>query len=46
MYSGNPRELIRLLNTIDIISFNIEEPDLENVFMHYFEEGKEVLNVI
>ncbi|HPS46333.1 MAG TPA: ABC transporter ATP-binding protein [Bacteroidales bacterium] len=46
MYSGNPNELIRLLNTIDIISFNIEEPDLENVFMHYFEEGKEVLNVI
>ena len=36
MYSGNPNDLIRLLNGINIKSIHIEEPDLENVFMHYF----------
>jgi ABC-2 type transport system ATP-binding protein len=36
MYSGNPNELIKLLGGINIKSIDIEEPELENVFMHYF----------
>lgn len=36
MYSGDPDHLIRLLATISIDSIHIEEPDLESVFMHYY----------
>ncbi len=36
MYSGNPNELISMLSNIHIDSIHIEEPELENVFMHYF----------
>lgn len=36
MYSGNPNELIKLLSKINVSSVHIEEPELENVFMHYF----------
>ncbi|HNW69934.1 MAG TPA: ABC transporter ATP-binding protein [Bacteroidales bacterium] len=36
LFSGDLNELIRLLGSIDLISLEIEEPELENVFMHYF----------
>lgn len=36
MYSGDPDHLIRLLATISLDSIHIEEPDLESVFMHYY----------
>jgi len=36
IYSGNPNELISFLKALKIDSVHIEEPDLENVFMHYF----------
>jgi ABC-2 type transport system ATP-binding protein len=36
IYSGNPNELIKLLSTFKVNSVHIEEPELENVFMHYF----------
>ncbi len=36
MYSGNFNELIKILGQINVTSVHIEEPDLENVFMHYF----------
>jgi len=36
MYSGKPDELIKLLNQVHLKSIYIEEPELENVFMHYF----------
>jgi ABC-2 type transport system ATP-binding protein len=42
IYSGNPNELIRLLGTINVKSVHIEEPELENVFMHYFGKESEV----
>ncbi|HQP03873.1 MAG: ABC transporter ATP-binding protein [Bacteroidales bacterium] len=37
MYSGNLNHLIKLLSTIDVKSVHIEEPELENVFLHYFQ---------
>ncbi|MCX6351242.1 MAG: ABC transporter ATP-binding protein, partial [Bacteroidetes bacterium] len=36
MYSGKADDLIKLLNTVSVTSIHIEEPELENVFMHYF----------
>lgn len=36
IYSGNADDLIRLLSQFSIASIRIEEPDLESVFMHYF----------
>jgi ABC-2 type transport system ATP-binding protein len=36
LYSGKPDDLIRLLGGYTIASISIEEPDLESVFMHYF----------
>jgi ABC-2 type transport system ATP-binding protein len=36
IYSGDPNQLIKYLSSLDLHSVHIEEPDLENVFMHYF----------
>ncbi len=36
IYSGNPNHLIELLNNFKIKSLHIEEPELDDVFMHYF----------
>lgn len=40
MYSGNPNELIKLLASVNVDSVHIEEPELENIFMHYFREER------
>ncbi len=37
IYSGTPDDLIRMLSGVSVTSVHIEEPELENVFMHYFE---------
>jgi ABC-2 type transport system ATP-binding protein len=41
LYSGKPQELIRKLATLELEDVRIEEPTLEEVFMHYYrsEEG-------
>lgn len=36
MYSGKADDLINLLHTVSVTSIHIEEPELERVFMHYF----------
>jgi ABC-2 type transport system ATP-binding protein len=36
MYSGNINELVSVLAEIKIISLSIEEPSLEEIFMHYY----------
>jgi ABC-2 type transport system ATP-binding protein len=38
IYSGNPNDLIRFLSNLNINSVHIEEPEIENVFMHYFQQ--------
>ncbi len=41
LYSGDISELINILPTLPITDISISEPDLEEVFMHYYEDGKE-----
>jgi ABC-2 type transport system ATP-binding protein len=36
IFSGDINELIKILGNVNINSIDIEEPELENVFMHYF----------
>ena len=36
MYSGNMNDLIRMLSGNNIINLMIEEPSLEEIFMHYY----------
>lgn len=38
LYSGSANELIRLLSGINVTSVQIEEPELETVFMHFFKQ--------
>lgn len=37
MYNGNVKKLISELDRLDIKDLNITEPDLDEVFMHYYE---------
>lgn len=39
LYSGNIRELLSALAASDITDVTIAEPDLEEIFMHYYSEG-------
>lgn len=42
LYSGRPQELLQILSTLPLTDINISEPDLEEIFMHYYrEEEKE-----
>lgn len=36
LYSGEPRELLNALAPLPITDINITEPDLEEIFMHYY----------
>lgn len=40
LYSGEPRELLNALAPMPITDIGITEPDLEEIFMHYYVEGK------
>ena len=39
LYSGEMNALIRALAQLDVRDMTVAEPDLEEVFMHYYEEG-------
>lgn len=39
LYSGEPRELLNALAPLPITDINITEPDLEEIFMHYYKEN-------
>ena len=39
LYSGNIKELLDALNDLPIYDMTITEPDLEEIFMHYYEKG-------
>ena len=42
LYNGDVRSLLRRLSEADISDLSISEPDLEEIFMHYYEkEGGE-----
>lgn len=36
LYSGNPSALLSVLSRLTITDINIAEPDLEEIFMHYY----------
>lgn len=38
IYQGNAAELTRLLADNEVADFSVTEPDLEEVFMHYYQE--------
>lgn len=38
LYSGEPRELMSALAPLPITDISITEPDLEEIFMHYYKE--------
>jgi ABC-2 type transport system ATP-binding protein len=40
LYAGDSNSLVRELAGIDLHQLRIEEPTLEEVFMHYYESGK------
>lgn len=46
IYSGNPNELIKKLSNVTVDSLHISEPELENVFMHYFEKESGVNHAV
>ena len=40
IYQGNAMDLARLLEKNNVADFSVTEPDLEEVFMHYYQEEK------
>lgn len=40
LYSGKPDNLLKMLAGLNLIDVNISEPDLEEIFMHYYEKGE------
>ncbi len=38
LYSGDPRKLMGALGQMPVTDVNIAEPDLEEIFMHYYKE--------
>ena len=42
LYQGNINELLKYLATLDLSNAQIVEPDLEEIFMHYYQEGIQV----
>lgn len=41
LYSGNIKELLRVANNLPIYDMTITEPDLDEIFMNYYEKGGE-----
>lgn len=41
LYTGDMNELIRLLSQCHITDLSVSEPDLEEIFMHYYQDGGE-----
>ncbi len=42
LYGGEISELTKALSVLKLADFSVSEPDLEEVFMHYYTEGGEV----
>ena len=42
LYQGSINELLKYLATLDLSNAQIVEPDLEEIFMHYYQEGIQV----
>ncbi len=42
LYSGDGNALLRTLSVGEVLDFTVTEPDLEEVFLHYYEKGGEL----
>ncbi|HAD23405.1 MAG TPA: ABC transporter [Kandleria vitulina] len=42
LYRGHMKSLLKMLSEEKISDINIEDPDLEEVFLHYYKEGDEL----
>ena len=40
LYGGKINDLVGFLADFDILDINVTEPDLEDIFMHYYEGGE------
>lgn len=40
LYGGKINDLVGFLTDFDILDLNVTEPDLEDIFMHYYEGGE------
>ena len=41
LYNGSIKDLLGIANNLPIYDLTITEPDLEEIFMHYYEKGGE-----
>jgi len=41
LYRGHINDITRILAGIDLVDLLVEEPDLEEIFLHYYEKGDE-----
>ena len=41
LYSGNIKDLLSTVNKLPVYDMTITEPELEEIFMHYYEKGGE-----
>ena len=41
LYSGDMNRLLRALSSGEIADLTVSEPDLEEIFLHYYENGGE-----
>lgn len=41
LYGGEPRQLLKALAPLPITDVSITEPDLEEIFLHYYKEGED-----
>ncbi len=39
LYKGNPNDIIRKISQVSVSNILIEEPSLEEIFMHYYDRG-------
>jgi len=44
IFRGNINDILRKIAPIDLTNLTIEEPDLEEIFLHYYEHGEEPAN--
>ena len=42
LYGGEINDLVAFLGVFDILDLNVSEPDLEDIFMHYYEGGEQL----
>ena len=42
LYNGDIKKLINIINSLPVTDLTITEPQLDEIFMHYYEKGGEI----